>query len=195
MSKTRVRNPAAAANHQAKRIELVGRIADALLARGVAQIALRELADELGTSDRMLLYYFEDKEALVKASLAEVSTRLSALLGSGFPDRKSSAAKILRKAIPLFATPAIAPFMTVWADIAARGSRREEPFMTVARDSVHQWLQWLEVRLDFDETAARRDMAVAILTILEGTRLLDSTVPGASKSAARVLLQRLDDDR
>lgn len=174
-------------SYDRKRSELTIRIADALLAAGVAQIPLRDLASRLGTSDRMLLYYFRDKEELVETSLLEVSSRLATLLGAKLSSRRTSAAQLLGKAAPLLASPAVAPFMTVWADISARASRGEEPFRTLARDSVRRWMGWLEARLGVEDGERRRDMAAAILTILEGARLLEVSLPNASQRAIEFL--------
>src|SRR4051812_36890448 len=125
----------AAAGPRAKRSALVARIADVLMANGMAQIPLRDLAAELGTSDRMLLYYFDDKVDLVTASLQAVSARLEAVL-VGASDLRGAPEAVLVAATALFGSPPIAPFMNVWADISARGGRGEEPFRSIAQDSV-----------------------------------------------------------
>ena len=65
-----------------KRQQLLGKIADHLLASGIEQSSLRQLAAAIGTSDRMLLHYFEDKEALMRAALTLVATRMIGLLDS-----------------------------------------------------------------------------------------------------------------
>jgi AcrR family transcriptional regulator len=183
----RLRKTASSA-FEARRALLTGRIADALLRAGVAQIPLRTLAARLRTSDRMLLYYFEDKDELVRCSLREVSGRLAALLA--LPGRMS-ADKLLGVIVPLFAQPAFGPFMNVWADLASRGVRGEEPFCALARESVRWWLEWLEQRLDLEAGAQRRTAALAILAVVEGSRLLEASVPGAAAAAAGVLRRGL----
>jgi AcrR family transcriptional regulator len=54
---------------------------DWTLAHGVAALTLRPLAKALGTSDRMLVYHFGSKDALVDAVLARANERLLAGLG------------------------------------------------------------------------------------------------------------------
>ena len=56
------------------------RMADHLLATGLRGASLRPLAAAAGTSDRMLLYYFADKDELLAATLAEVAGRMLPLL-------------------------------------------------------------------------------------------------------------------
>jgi AcrR family transcriptional regulator len=57
------------------RRELLRRAADYVLAHGLADASLRPLAAALGTSGRMLIYYFGSKEQLVLEVLAEVRRR------------------------------------------------------------------------------------------------------------------------
>lgn len=175
----------------AKRTALTKRIADRLLAAGVAQIPLRDLAAQLGTSDRMLLYYFKDKEDLVLSSLMEISGRLSATLGSTLPARRSSPDAMLKRILPLFASSSVSSSLTVWADISARGYRGEEPFLSLTRESINWWLEWLEQRLDMTPGKERRDMAAAVLTVVEGARQLATLAPERAKQGVALLARSL----
>ncbi|NUU20407.1 MAG: TetR/AcrR family transcriptional regulator [Streptomycetaceae bacterium] len=56
-----------------KRAELLAEVVEYLDRHGVAELSLRKAGAELGTSARMLVYYFGTKEALVAEALA--STR------------------------------------------------------------------------------------------------------------------------
>jgi AcrR family transcriptional regulator len=170
-----------------KRLELIGKIADILLIEGVAQIPLRDLAKRLGTSDRMLFYYFEDKADLVHAAIVEVSSRLGAVLAASFPDDRRTPVQVLNTTAQLLASPAFSPFVNVWADISARGGRGEEPFQTIARQSVKSWLEWLDTRLAVPDAASRRSVASALLVVMEGVRLLESAAPGAASGVTEFL--------
>ena len=172
---------------RARRLALIEMIADVLLAEGVAQIPLRDLAAALGTSDRMLLYYFDDKADLVRSSLEEVSSRLARALETSSPVERSPPDAVFEAVVARFGAEAMSPFMTVWADIVARSGRGEEPFRTFARESVERWLQWLAARLDLEDEAERREVAAAILAVVEGTRLLEASAPDAARRAAAVL--------
>jgi AcrR family transcriptional regulator len=176
-------------DRRARRAELIPKIADVLLERGVAQIPLRELAQRLGTSDRMLLYYFDDKADLVRCSLDEVNMRLAAGLAGAFAREKSSPADLIAAAMPLLISTAMAPHMNVWADISARGGRGEAPFEDIARSTVDLWLRWLEERLDVEPGESVKDAAAAILTIVEGARLIETFAPGATTGALSILSQ------
>ncbi len=175
----------------AKRASLTKRIADTLLAAGIAQIPLRDLAAQLGTSDRMLLYYFKDKEDLVYSSLMEISGRLAATLGSALPAQRSSPDAMLKRILPLFASSSVSSSLTVWADISARGYRGEEPFLSLTRESVNWWLEWLEQHLDMAPGKERRDMAAAMLTVVEGARQLATLAPERAKQGVALLARSL----
>jgi len=165
---------------QSRRVELIGRIADVLLADGVGQVPLRDLAARLGTSDRMLLYYFADKADLVEASIEEVSSRLGVILAASFSEERRPAAEVLDVTARLLSSPAAAPFMNVWADVSARGGRGEEPFQAIAKLTVKRSLAWLDVQLAIADDGERRAAASAILAVVEGVRMIDAAAPGST---------------
>jgi AcrR family transcriptional regulator len=182
-----------AARMRARRLDLTNRVVELLLAKGVAQLPLRDLAAQLDTSDRMLLYYFDDKEDLVGAALAEISSRLAMMLAASVSHSPYRPSELLRLTAQLLASPAYAPFMNVWADVSARGGRGEEPFRHVARRSVEGWLQWCESRLAVKNPVQRREVAGAILTAVEGVRMLEAAAPQSTRGALALLAKSLDD--
>jgi AcrR family transcriptional regulator len=50
---------------------------DYLLQHGIADLSLRPMAQELGTSARMLMFHFKSREGLIKAMLEELHARLT----------------------------------------------------------------------------------------------------------------------
>ena len=68
-----------------RREAAIERMADHLLLEGMSAASLRPLAAAAGTSDRMLLYYFADKDELVAATLDRVAARLTAMLDAAIP--------------------------------------------------------------------------------------------------------------
>ena len=55
-----------------RRAEILARIVDEFLARGVGDFSLRPLAERVGSSARLLIYHFDSKEQLVADALDEV---------------------------------------------------------------------------------------------------------------------------
>jgi AcrR family transcriptional regulator len=64
-----------------RRAELLERIVDYVYERGVSQLSLRPLAEAVGCSPRLLLYFFSSKEELVTQVLAAAGARQRALIG------------------------------------------------------------------------------------------------------------------
>ena len=65
---------------QDKRSDLIEKLADHILADGLLNASLRPLAKAVGTSDRMLLYYFKDKDDLIEAVLDHIAARITVIL-------------------------------------------------------------------------------------------------------------------
>jgi AcrR family transcriptional regulator len=59
----------------ARRAKLLSAFVDYLLKNGMSDFSLRPAAAAIGTSARMLLYYFGSKEALLVAAIAEIRKR------------------------------------------------------------------------------------------------------------------------
>lgn len=176
----------------AKRAALTARIADVMLAEGLAGIALRDLAARLGTSDRMLLYYFGDKGALLIAAVGEMASRLDAVLTAHRVDGRHPPAKVMADTAAFLGLPELHAFRVVWADILARGGRGEAPFADIARAQIEGAIASLEARLDLDDPAERRRTAAAILACIEGVWLLGMVAPGSTQGAIDVVHAALD---
>ena len=59
-----------------RREELISKSLDYFLRQGVAGLSLRPLAEEIGTSARMVVYHFGSKDGLITAVMDEVQTRI-----------------------------------------------------------------------------------------------------------------------
>ncbi len=77
--------------HDSRRAALLDMIADHLLAAGLGKSSLRLLAAACRTSDRMLLYYFADKDSLMVAALQAISLRLNGSRGGALGSGRHSA--------------------------------------------------------------------------------------------------------
>jgi AcrR family transcriptional regulator len=59
-----------------RRDELRDRALDYFLDHGLAELSLRPLAEQIGTSARLLIYHFESKEKLIMAVMEQVRSRV-----------------------------------------------------------------------------------------------------------------------
>ncbi|MEL0212249.1 MAG: TetR family transcriptional regulator, partial [Novosphingobium sp.] len=69
-----------------QREKVVMLLAEHLLETGLTQTSLRQLANAGGVSDRMLLYYFPDKAAVMAAAIERVAGSLAAALAELLPE-------------------------------------------------------------------------------------------------------------
>lgn len=155
----------------ARREAALDRIADHLLTAGLAGASLRPLARAAGTSDRMLLYYFADKDELLGLALERIALRLADLLDAAIPAGARLPEPALRAAVWAgMRAPAMAPYMRVWLELAAASARGEEPHRGIAGRIADLFHAWLADRLDASEPAPA---AARLFARLEGALLID----------------------
>lgn len=121
---------------EARRRELLDALVDAFAGGGIGRRPLREIADSVGTSHRMLLHHFGSRDELIVAVVEEVERRQAAFLAE----------------LPTGAGPA---FAAMWADVRrpdlwalerlffecyARAAQGEEPFARLLPGAVDGWL-------------------------------------------------------
>jgi AcrR family transcriptional regulator len=174
-----------------RRATLTSQLARIVLEDGLDALALRSAAARLGTSDRMLLYYFGTKAELVGAVLRHISGGLRTKLAAASSGEKRPPSEFLIAATQMMSGLDMAPIMRVWADISARGARGEEPYRSFAAQAAQGWLAWVESRLDMVPGKDRRRCAAAILTVIEGMNLLGISAPGLTDGVAELLAEAL----
>jgi AcrR family transcriptional regulator len=86
-------------SHSDKRSELLDRIVEVLLNRGTAELSLRPLGEQVGTSARLLIYHFTTKDDLLVAARSEVRRRVARLLRE---EVESSAPQSFRELLQIF---------------------------------------------------------------------------------------------
>ena len=160
-------------NRENRRDALVDRMADYLLAEGLAGATLRPLAAAAGTSDRMLLYYFSDKDELLTAILERIAARILAALNDIIAPRRPFMA-LLNDVWTVLGSPQYRPYMEIWYDLAASAARGLEPHRKVSGVIADGYLAWIESRLGHDAGRLPRQTAPLLLATLQGLYLLDA---------------------
>lgn len=178
--------------HEDQRAALVGQLAQSVLAAGLGQTSLRQLAAAVGTSDRMLLYYFRDKAELLEAVLGQIAGEMTLRLSAALPDGQQFApAQLYACVAELAASAALRPYMDRWGEMAAAAARQEQPFAAIA-DAITQGFQlWVESRLAIADDAQRRDMASLLIVMIDGGALLEPLDGGRVTARARRAMQTL----
>jgi len=121
-----------------RRHDLAESATDYVLEHGLLDLSLRPLAAALGTSDRMLLYHFADKNDLV-ATVLNVSNARSV---RGIRELRPS--RDVRQAVVdlwgVVSKPEQARCQRLYVEAAALGVLGAEPFATVVGEANEQWL-------------------------------------------------------
>lgn len=157
-----------------QRERVLARLADHLLATGLARSSLRELARAAGVSDRMLLYYFADKAEVLAAACERVASGVAGRLGEAFPaGTRLPMAGLLRGAAALTTDPAMRPFMRLWVEIVAAAARGEAPFPAIARQVLDSFLAWVDAHLDPQGDPDPAALAALVVATIDGLALVD----------------------
>ncbi len=133
------------ARDPARREALAEAAADHALGHGLIGLSLRPLAAAIGTSDRMLLYHFSDKDDLV-ASVLRVATdrsvrRIRALPAA--PDVAGFVTGFWQASL----TGELASCQRIYVEAAALGLLGQEPYATVVREANERWTEALVERV------------------------------------------------
>jgi AcrR family transcriptional regulator len=164
-------------------------IADIVLREGLEVLALRGLAERLGTSARMLIYYFGSKETLVVDVVATLALRLQSLMARFAEQERSTPSQFLDTALSLTRDPDIAPFMSVLTELVARGARGQKPYDRLTETLVASWVTWIESRL---VEPVPPGQAMALLAMVEGMTILEAATSGRTQAAGAFLLDLLE---
>src|ERR1700685_2497361 len=107
-------------------------MADHILLEGLGAATLRRLAAAAGTSDRMLLYYFADKDELLTATLARIAARMIAQLDGAIPGGpRRPFAVLLEQVWAAMASESLQPFMPLWLAPGSGAARGLQPHRAV----------------------------------------------------------------
>lgn len=152
----------------AKKAQIIQRITHYVVENGLDEIGLRKLAEVSGTSDRMLIYYFETKDALIGQVLHNIAAHLAAQLDAVLGQEKRSADLLLSELLSLATTPQFYSVIQLWFEVIGLAARGQEPYAENATAIAANWLQWIEGRL----VDSQAEQAMSLFAELEGRLLL-----------------------
>src|SRR5690349_4661533 len=140
---------------------------DAVAERGISDLSLRSLAEELGTSHRMLIHHFGSKEGLWVAIVREVERRqLDAVAGLAL-EEEASFADATRAWWRHISDPALWPNERLFFEVYGQALHGREPAVQLLDGVVDSWLRpttemavRMGMRADAAEAFARLGIAV-----------------------------------
>ncbi|WP_030221641.1 TetR family transcriptional regulator [Streptomyces bikiniensis] len=158
------------ANPSARRTELLEAAYQYVLRHGLAGLSLRPLAEAIGSSTRVLMFLFGNKDGLVRALLERARTEELALMaGLRRPERPVDLATAAQEVWTWLAADAHRPLLRLWAEAYARSLVDPDgPWAGFARSTVEDWLDVLagcqpQAERDTEEIVARRTLTLAVL--------------------------------
>ncbi|MGE3960095.1 MAG: TetR/AcrR family transcriptional regulator [Dehalococcoidia bacterium] len=158
------------------RDELLQRILGEVAANGLADRSLRELAEAVGSSHRMLLYHFESRAGLVAAIVETVEASQRAMLWE-LAAQSEGSADLVRKLWAQVSSEELRPFVRLFFECVGvtGGVGLTEPWLDVSATVGDQ----LGIETDVDELR----LGVAVTRGL----LIDVLATGDAEPATRSL--------
>ena len=130
------------------RDRLLQAMAAHVLRHGLAGATLRPLARAAGTSDRMLIYHFGSKEALVATLLVHLAGDFERLLDAATPqDRFASVEDAVARLSAAQTHPDFADYVRLWIEIVAAAGRGSAAHRKTGFAILSGLASWLEERL------------------------------------------------
>nr|WP_298928896.1 TetR/AcrR family transcriptional regulator [uncultured Erythrobacter sp.] len=173
-------------NASLSRETLLPKLAAHVLEHGLGGASLRPLAKAAGTSDRMLIYHFGNKETLISDLLEYIAGIYSAALDMALGEtRPATRQECFERILALGRGPAMQPFMVLWWEIVAGSARGLPGYKEAAEQMMAKQLVWLEGQMPEDDPDPAGG-ARYLLTLIEGSLML--TVVGHAQTAREGLL-------
>ncbi|MET7856503.1 TetR/AcrR family transcriptional regulator [Streptomyces sp. NPDC005318] len=185
----------------AKRRALLDQVRQYLIRNGLADLSLRPLARSLGTSDRMLLYYFGSKERMVAEALAlderRPLLRARTLLDTtGSPKDPAWLRRFMEEIWQRFSDPDLRAALPLYLEIVAASLLHPERYGPLMRDLVSEWAGLLgSVFHDMGMSEARARTEASLLVNASFGLLIAPLADGdwrRADAAFRTLLDRLE---
>ncbi|MFI6493838.1 TetR/AcrR family transcriptional regulator [Streptomyces sp. NPDC050564] len=154
----------------AKRRELLDRVRAYVLENGLSDLSLRPMARSLGTSDRMLLYYFGTKDRLISEALA-IDERRPLLRGrevlSAVGPSKDAAGlrRFLEELWQQFDTPDLHAALPLYFEMMTTSLLHPDRYGPLMRDLLAEWTDLITTLfsgLGLPEARARREATLLV---------------------------------
>lgn len=143
--------------------ELLDQVTDHVLTHGLIGLTLRPLAAAIGTSDRMLIYHFGSRDALVSAVVARATDRAVRRI-EDLPAAPTVRSAVNRLWVAYGEQP-LDSCLDVYVQAAASGLFGSEPFLSEVRACNDRWSAALRDYLVRSGAPARR--AARVVTLVD----------------------------
>jgi AcrR family transcriptional regulator len=152
-----------------KKEQIIQRVTQHLIEQGLSDVGLRTLAEVAGASDRMLIYYFETKDALLAEAMHSIAAHLALQLDAVLGQHQRNAKTLFAELLQLSNSPQFMLVIRLWFEVVGLAARGQEPYATNAAAIANNWLYWIQSRLE----DSQRDEAMSLFAELEGRLMLN----------------------
>jgi len=185
---------AKAAMPSARQVELTEAAYRYVLEHGIADLSLRPLAKEIGSSPRVLIFLFGSKEGLVTALLARARAHELELLEHAEPGKPLGLAGAVVNTWAWLAAPEHRALLRLWAEVYTRSLVDPDgPWGGFARQTVADWLIVLgEHRAPAEVAAPDADARLTLSLATMRGLLLDLLATGDDERTTAALQFHLE---
>jgi AcrR family transcriptional regulator len=177
-------------DHQ-RRQELLDAIVDDVAAHGIGTRSLRDIAEQVGTSHRMLIHHFQSREGLLVAIVDEVERRTRAQVEAMYGPT-DDAVDVLEQAWSELCHERMRGVERLFYECYARGARGEAPFDRLHPASITSWLEMARDQ-GVDVDLARLGLAVVRGLLLDLVATNDEAGTGRALALYAALLRMAGD--
>ena len=127
-----------------RRRELLDALIDAFADGGIGDRPLREIAEAVGTSHRVLLHHFGSRAELLVAIVDEIERRQMSVLSDAGTEPADAMAAMWADV----RRPELRPFERLFFECYARGAQGEQPYARMLPGAVESWLAEVAAKTD-----------------------------------------------
>jgi AcrR family transcriptional regulator len=142
-------------------VELLDAVVRYLIRHGIAEGSLRPLAKAVGSSPRVLLYYFGSKEKMIVRVLAEIRRQQHSLYGSIEGSFEESCWEIWRH----MSAPESEPFFDLFFEALGMALRQRRLYREFLRATIGDWMELVERSLRDEGVKPKQTKALATIVI------------------------------
>jgi AcrR family transcriptional regulator len=171
-----------------RRRELLDALIEEFASGGIGDRSLRDVAEAVGTSHRMLLHHFGSRSELLLAIVEEVERRQRNVLH----DLPTEPAEGLAAMWADVRRPELRPFERLFFECYARGAQGEDPYARMIPGAIEAWLDEVDVMTDgtIDPGLPRLGLAVVRGLLLDLIATDDDEGVNAAAQAFIDLIRR-----
>lgn len=142
-----------------RRRQLLDALIEAFAGGGIGDRSLREIAEAVGTSHRMLLHHFGSRDDLLLTIVDEVERRQMSTLSEAAAEPADAMAAMWADV----RRPELRPFERLFFECYARGAQGEQPYARMVPGAVDAWLAEVDAKTDGSADPAFVRLGLAVI--------------------------------